>query len=272
MKTDASSEIKQIVKEHYSEIAEQSEKPAGTTCCGASCGCSSDFDVMVEDYSHVKGYVKEADLALGCGIPTEFANINPGDTVVDLGSGAGNDCFVARSIVGDNGRVIGIDMTEAMINKANANNAKLGFTNVEFRLGDIEHMPLESDVADVVVSNCVLNLVPDKPKAFAEMFRVTKPGGHFAISDIVLRGTLPPKLQKDAAMYAGCVAGAIQKDEYLGLLESSGFTKISVPKDREIVLPNEFLLEYLTLDELRGMKRDHLGIFSITVVGEKPRK
>ncbi|HEY6952171.1 MAG TPA: arsenite methyltransferase [Bacteroidota bacterium] len=271
MNTANPTEIKNVVKNHYSEIVERSEQPSNTTCCGSDCGCSSDFDVMTEDYSKVSGYVREADLALGCGIPTESARIRPGDTVLDLGSGAGNDCFVARSIVGDSGRVIGVDMTEKMIAKANENKAKLGFRNVEFRLGDIEEIPVESHSVDVVVSNCVLNLVPDKTKAFAEMFRVTKPGGHFAISDIVLRGILPEKIQNDAVMYAGCVAGAIQKDEYLRLLEASGFKKISVVKERETPLPNEFLLQYLSLEELRAMKKDRVGIFSITVVGEKPK-
>jgi arsenite methyltransferase len=272
MNTTNPTEVKQIVKKHYSEIVERSEKPASASCCGSDCGCSSDFDVMTEDYSKVAGYVKEADLALGCGIPTESARIKAGDTVLDLGSGAGNDCFVARSIVGDTGRVIGLDMTEKMIAKANENKAKLGFKNVEFRLGDIEDMLIESNSVDVVVSNCVLNLVPNKAKAFAGMFRVIKPGGHFAISDIVLHGTLPEKLQKDAAMYAGCVAGAIQKDEYLRLLEVSGFQEVSVVKDRETPLPNEFLLQYLSLEELRTMKKDRVGIYSITVVGEKPKK
>jgi ubiquinone/menaquinone biosynthesis C-methylase UbiE len=225
---------------------------------------------MVEDYSNVKGYVKEADLALGCGIPTEFAKIKAGDTVVDLGAGAGNDCFVARSIVGDSGRVIGLDMTEKMIAKANANNAKLGFSNVKFVLGDIEAMPVESNIADVVVSNCVLNLVPDKRKAFAEMFRITKPGGHFSVSDIVLEGNLPERLKEIAVMYAGCVSGAIQKKEYLDLLEKSGFRNVSVVKNRNTDLPDDMLLQYLSPKELAEYRSSSVGIFSITVYGEKP--
>ncbi len=266
-----SSNLKQIVKEHYTDIVEKSDRKAASPCCGPSCGCSSDVDVMVEDYSNVKGYVKEADLALGCGIPTEFAKIKSGDTVVDLGSGAGNDCFVARSIVGDSGRVIGIDMTEKMIAKANENNTKLGFKNMEFRLGDIEEMPIESNTADVVVSNCVLNLVPDKQKAFAEMFRITKPGGHFTVSDIVLEGNLPERLKEVAVMYAGCVAGAIQKKEYLTLLEGSGFHNVSVLKTRNTDLPDDMLLQYLSPRELAEYKKSGVGIFSITVSGEKPK-
>ena len=270
MDTKKSSDLKQIVKEHYTEIVEQSEQKAASSCCGSGCGCSSDVDVMVEDYSNVKGYVKEADLALGCGIPTEFAKIKAGDTVVDLGAGAGNDCFVARSIVGDSGRVIGLDMTEKMIAKANANNAKLGFSNVKFVLGDIEAMPVESNIADVVVSNCVLNLVPDKRKAFAEMFRITKPGGHFSVSDIVLEGNLPERLKEIAVMYAGCVSGAIQKKEYLALLEKSGFRNVSVVKNRNTDLPDDMLLQYLSPKELAEYRSSGVGIFSITVYGEKP--
>jgi ubiquinone/menaquinone biosynthesis C-methylase UbiE len=269
MDTKTSSDLKQIVKEHYTEIVEQSEQKAASSCCGSACGCSSEVDVMVEDYSNVKGYVKEADLALGCGIPTEVADIKPGDTVLDLGSGAGNDCFVARSIVGDNGRVIGIDMTEKMIAKANMNNAKLGFKNVEFVLGDIESMPIESNTADVVVSNCVLNLVPDKRKAFAEMFRVIKSGGHFTVSDIVLEGSLPAALKEVAVMYAGCVSGAIQKNEYLALLREAGFRNVKVVKSRSTNLPDDMLLQYVSPKVLQEYKDSGAGIFSVTVYGEK---
>ena len=271
MHTNEAETLKNIVKEKYGVIAEQSLEQNKSSCCGSGDCCSSDFDVMAEDYSTVKGYVRDADLGLGCGIPTQFAHIRHGDTVVDLGSGAGNDCFVARSIVGESGKVIGIDMTEMMIAKANANKAKLGFTNIDFRLGDIEAIPIESNTADVIVSNCVLNLVPDKQKAFAEMFRVLKPGGHFTVSDIVLQGNLPEALQREAVMYVGCVAGAIQKTEYLQLIRQSGFQNVSVPKDREIVLPNQLLIQYLSLAELRELKKTDFGIFSITVYGEKPK-
>jgi len=270
MDTKDPSTLKQIVKEKYGEIAEQSERQGGSTCCGSECGCSSDTDVMSERYTNVIGYVKEADLGLGCGIPTEFAKIKPGDTVVDLGAGAGNDCFVARAIVGDTGKVIGVDMTEKMVTKANANNAKLGYSNVQFVLGDIEAMPVESNTADVVVSNCVLNLVPDKSKAFAEMFRVIKPGGHFTVSDIVLEGSLPDRLRDVAAMYAGCVSGAIQKEDYLALLGKAGFRNIAVVKSRETRLPDELLLHYVSQDELQRYRSSGAGIFSITVYGEKP--
>ena len=190
--TENAENLKEIVKEKYGSIADQSREQNASSCCGASCGCDTlDASIMAEDYSKLKGYVPDADLGLGCGLPTEFALIKEGDTVVDLGSGAGNDAFVARSIAGANGKVIGIDMTEKMISKARTNAEKLGFNNVEFRLGDIEDMPLSDAIADVVVSNCVLNLVPDKVKAFAEVFRVLKPGGHFSVSDIVLEGDFP---------------------------------------------------------------------------------
>lgn len=270
MTTKDASTLKQIVKEKYSEIVEQSERQGGTTCCGSDCGCSTDFDVMTPEYTNVIGYVKEADLGLGCGIPTEVADIKPGDTVLDLGSGAGNDCFVARSIVGEKGRVIGVDMTEKMIAKANANNTKLGFTNVEFRLGDIEKMPVENNTADVVISNCVLNLVPDKTKAFSEIYRVLKPGGHLTVSDIVLQGALPRRLQEDAVMYAGCVSGALQKNEYLAIIEKAGFRNVTVAKERATPLPDDVYAKYLTPDEIREFKKSGAGIFSITVVATKP--
>jgi arsenite methyltransferase len=264
-----SSTLKQIVKEHYTDVVVRAEQTQVSSCCGSSCGCSSDVDAMVQDYSNVKGYVKEADLALGCGIPTEVAKIKKGDTVIDLGSGAGNDCFVARAIVGESGRVIGIDMTERMIEKAKRNNEKLGFKNVEFRLGDIEAMPVDANTADVVVSNCVLNLVPDKRKAFAEMFRIIKPGGHFSVSDIVLEGNLPPRLMEIAAMYAGCVSGAIQKDVYLQLLRESGFQNVEVVRSQRTDLPDNMLLQYLTQKEVDEYRESGAGVFSVTVYGEK---
>jgi arsenite methyltransferase len=266
-------EIKEMVKEKYGAIAQKSKEQNQSTCCGSTCGCSDpDFSMMAEDYKKLPGYVPDADLALGCGLPTEYARIKPGDTVVDLGSGAGNDCFVARSIAGDAGRVIGIDMTEAMIGKARANASKLGFTNVEFRLGDIDNMPLEAHTADVVVSNCVMNLVPNKKKAFAETFRIMKPGGHFSISDIVLQGELPEGLKKEAALYAGCISGAVQKEEYLAVIKEAGFTNITVQKDRKIDVPNEILSHYLTLEQLREFKRNRIGIFSVTVFAERPQE
>lgn len=269
MKTEI--ELKQIVKSKYAEIALQSKELNATSCCGASGGCSTGTTVMAEDYSQLPGYVADADLGLGCGLPTEYAGLKEGDTVLDLGSGAGNDCFVARAVVGEKGKVFGVDMTEVMIEKAKRNAKKLGYDNVEFRLGEIEDLPLASNRVDVVVSNCVLNLVPDKEKAFAETFRVLKPGGHFSISDIVLSGELPEGLQQDAALYAGCVSGAIQKEQYLDLVRQSGFVNIQVQKQRRITLPDEILLQYLSQSEVETFKNSGTGIFSVTVYAEKPQ-
>jgi len=270
MKTETGEQLKQMVKEKYGQIAEQSKTTNATSCCGAT-GCGTiDYSVMADDYTQLKGYVANADLGLGCGLPTEFAQIKAGDTVVDLGSGAGNDAFVARSIVGETGKVIGIDFTDKMIEKARANARALNFTNVEFRQGDIENMPLAGKSADVVVSNCVLNLVPDKKLAFAETFRVLKKGGHFSVSDIVLAGDLPEGLQKNAEMYAGCVSGAIQKDEYVKIIKEAGFTNITLQKEKRITLPDEILKEYLTPEAMEDFKTGSTGIFSITVYAEKP--
>lgn len=270
MKTETSEQLKELVKEKYGQIALQSKNFNESSCCGAT-GCGTiDYSIMADDYTKLEGYVADADLGLGCGLPTEFANIKEGDTVVDLGSGAGNDAFVARSISGEKGKVIGIDFTEKMVEKARNNAEKLGYKNVEFRTGDIENMPLASGIADVVVSNCVLNLVPNKMQAFAETFRILKKGGHFSVSDIVLVGDLPEGLQKSAEMYAGCVAGAIQKEEYLNIIQEAGFSGIQLQKEKPITLPEEILSEYLSVDQIAEFKSGKTGIFSITVYGEKP--
>ena len=264
-------ELKEMVKEKYGAIAQQSKEQNRSSCCGSGSGCSNvEFSIMAQDYTKLPGYVPDADLALGCGLPTEFAQIKSGDTVVDLGSGAGNDCFIARSIAGDAGHVIGIDMTEAMIAKAKVNAEKLGFKNVEFRLGDIDNMPVEANTADVVVSNCVMNLVPNKLKAFAEAFRIIKSGGHFSISDIVLQGELPEDLRKEAALYAGCISGAVQKEEYLRIIRAAGFTNLTIQKERKIDIPDEILSQFLSIDQMQNYKKSYVGIFSITIYAEKP--
>jgi SAM-dependent methyltransferase len=267
MKTDK--ELKDLVKQKYSEIALQNED--GASCCGGGgCGTPEAYSLMNEDYSQIEGYNAEADLSLGCGLPTQFAKIQKGDTVIDLGSGAGNDCFVARHETGETGKVIGIDFTKAMIDKARVNAEKLGYNNVEFRQGDIENIPVSDNVADVIVSNCVLNLVPDKAKVIAEIYRVLKPGGHFSISDIVLVGALPEKLKRDAEMYAGCVAGAIQKETYINLIAASGFVDIKIQKEKAILLPDEILKNYLNEEALASFKNSNTGIFSVTVFARKP--
>ncbi|MEW6196725.1 MAG: arsenite methyltransferase [Bacteroidota bacterium] len=263
-------EIKELVKEKYGEIAKGSGSCCGpTSCCGSSENKIVGYTVMQDEYDQLQGYVAEADLGLGCGLPTEHAGIKEGDTVVDLGSGAGNDVFVARAIVGDSGKVIGIDMTEEMIAKANRNNQKLGYKNVEFKLGDIENMPLENSIADVVVSNCVLNLVPDKQKAFSEIHRILKSGGHFCVSDIVIKGNLPENLKKSAEMYAGCVAGAIQQVDYLKIIEETGFTNVEIKKTKVIDLPDEVLKEYISDEQIKQYRGSGVGIFSITVTADK---
>src|ERR1035437_266456 len=264
-------DVKEIVKEKYSQIAQQSKSQNETSCCGAAgCGSGIDYTIFSENYDKLEGYNKDADLGLGCGIPTEFAHIKKGDTVIDLGSGAGNDCFVARALTGESGKVIGIDMTEAMIEKARANAEKLGYNNVEFRLGDIEKMPLTANKADVIVSNCVLNLVPDKQKAFSEIYRVLKPGGHLSVSDVVIRSELPDQIKEAAEMYAGCVAGAIQIEEYLQIMQDAGLKNIQVNKEKAIVVPDEGMLNFLDADQLTAFRSAGTDILSITVYAEKP--
>lgn len=263
------SEIKEMVKQKYSEIALQDKETNASSCCGAG-GCTTEvYNIMSEEYDELNGYNPDADLGLGCGLPTNFAKIKKGDTVVDLGSGAGNDCFVARAETGETGKVIGIDFTEAMIEKARTNAEKLGFNNVEFRQGDIEKIPMAANAADVVVSNCVMNLVPDKPKAFSEVYRILKPRGHFSISDIVLVGELPEKIKSAAEMYAGCVASAIQKEDYLKIIENSGFKNISLQKEKAIIVPDDILKNYLNEQEIDEYKNSNSKIFSITVYAEK---
>jgi len=264
MATD--SELKNIVKEKYAEIASATMK---TSCCGTSNKKVIAYSMINDDYSKLDGYVAEADLNLGCGLPTEFAGIKEGDTVIDLGSGAGNDVFIARSIVGDEGKVIGLDFTEEMLAKANKNNEKLGYKNVEFKLGEIEQMPFEDNLADVVVSNCVLNLVPDKQKAFSEIYRILKPGAHFCVSDIVIKGELNPELKKSAAMYAGCVSGALQQEEYLDKIAQAGFKNVEIKKTKRIDLHDDLLKNYLDDKGIKSYKENVKGIFSITVVGYK---
>lgn len=270
---NTNSEIKEMVREKYTAIANQSKEKNQASCCGATGCCDTDvYNIMADDYTKLEGYNPDADLGLGCGLPTEFAKIKEGDTVIDLGSGAGNDAFIARKFAGEKGKVIGIDFTEAMIAKARVNAEKLGLQNVEFRQGDIEDMPVTANYADVIVSNCVLNLVPNKHKVIGEIFRVLKPGGHFSISDIVLEGELPAKWKEVAELYAGCVSGAIQKNEYLDIIKEAGFTNITLQKNKPITLPDEILGKYLNTEEVAAFKNSNARITSITVYAEKPAK
>jgi arsenite methyltransferase len=265
-----SNDIKEMVRQQYSEIALQDKETNASSCCGSGCCSTEVFNIMTDDYSKLEGYNPDADLGLGCGLPTEFAKIRKGDVVIDLGSGAGNDCFIARRETGESGKVIGVDFTPAMISRARENADKLGFNNIEFRLGDIENIPVSSNMANVVVSNCVLNLVPDKQKAMNEIFRVLKPGGHFSISDVVLVGDLPEKIRSAAEMYAGCISGAIEKDAYLQLIKLNGFENVTLQKEKAIIVPDDILGQYLTAEEIGQFKSSNTGIYSITVYAEKP--
>ena len=277
---EESNKLKALVRDKYSEIAEKSKKDDAAGCCGPTSCCdpgtgvqSGDgiyFDIMAESYEGLEGYQPDADLSLGCGIPIEFAGLKPGQSVLDLGSGAGNDIFVARSAVGETGRLTGLDFSEAMIRKARDNAEKMGYENVDFITGDIEEMPLESGWFDVVLSNCVLNLVPNKKTAFAEIFRVLKPGGYFSISDLVLEGTSPRPIQKAAEAYVGCISGAIQKEEYLGIVRASGFADVTVRKEREIVIPQNWLVRLLGEEQASIIETHHFRVLSITICGNKP--
>ena len=259
-------ELREQVRSKYASIALSNGKES---CCGPE-GCDVDYNLVGEDYDTLKGYAEDADLGLGCGLPTKFAKIEKGQTVVDLGSGAGNDVFIAREETGNAGRVIGIDFTEQMIHLANQNNQKLGYDNVEFRHGSIEDIPLKDGMTDVVVSNCVFNLVPNKKQAFKETFRILKPGGHFSISDIVVDGPIPEDLRIKAEEFAGCVSGAIQKDQYLELIDSQGFKNIVIQKYRRIELPNDLLAASLDEATLAKYDNDEMGIYSLSVYAEKP--
>ena len=256
---ESDQKTRDLVREKYAGIALGKKLPVAASCCDS--GVSS---VREEGYEQIEGYAKEADLSLGCGVPTAFASLQPGEVVVDLGSGAGNDVFIAARAVGERGRVIGVDMTPEMIAKARANAEKLGVPNVEFRLGEIENLPVQAATVDVVISNCVLNLVPDKRRAFAEIHRILKPGGRFTVSDIVVDSDLPDAVRKSAEMWAGCVAGALRKGEYLSVARESGFD-VRVEKERLIEIPGDVVASVLG-----GVApAEPVRILSITVQGRK---
>jgi len=262
--------VKAMVREKYSAIARQEKETNESSCCGSGCCTAETSAIMADEYSDLAGYNPDADLGLGCGLPTQFAKIKKGDVVIDLGSGAGNDAFIARHETGETGKVIGIDFTPAMIERARYNAEMRGFQNVEFRQGDIEKMPVTSNIADVIVSNCVLNLVPNKDGVFKEIYRVLKPGGHFSISDIVLVGDLPDTIRNAAEMYAGCVSGAIQKEVYLELIEANDFKGLTLQKEKTINVPDDILRNYLSEDQIAAFRNSGTGIYSITVYAEKP--
>lgn len=265
MKTEV--ELKNIVREKYAAIA---KNPSKGGCCGESDCSGVEYSFIGDDYNGKAGYVADADLGLGCGLPTEYARIKPGDTVVDLGSGAGNDCFIAREETGSGGSVIGIDFTQEMVDKARENANRLGFENIQFYLGEIDNNPLDSNIADVVVSNCVFNLIPNRAKAFKETYRIIKPGGHFSISDVIVMGEIPPALREQAELYAGCVSGAIEKSEYLNLIEEAGFENIQIQKEKPIYIPDETLDQFLSSEQKNLWNKSQVGIFSMTFYAEKP--
>jgi len=257
---DTDETTKDFIRQRYASIAAGKPLPVSASCCA-----STELSSFVEEgYARMEGYAAEADLALGCGLPTAHAGLAAGETVLDLGSGAGNDVFIAARAVGPSGRVIGVDMTPEMIAKAKANAEKLGAKNVEFRLGEIESLPVESATVDAVISNCVVNLVPNKRKAFSEIHRVLKSGGRFTVSDIVLDGELPESVRKSAELWAGCVSGALQKEEYLGIARDAGF-EVAVEKERLIEIPDEIVSAALAGATLSAPVR----ILSVTVVGRK---
>lgn len=222
--------VKRVVKESYAKIAD-------TGCCN-SCGCTGNNKEFISKSigyaDHEINAVPDANLGLGCGNPTALGEIRKGMTVLDLGSGAGFDCFLAAKKVGDSGRVIGVDMTEKMIEKARDNARKYGYKNVEFRLGDIEDLPLEDESVDVVISNCVINLAPDKARVFGEAYRVLRNRGKLLVSDIVLLRELSEKDRKDENLIAGCVGGAVLKDEYLKMVKEAGFKVKIISEDKKI--------------------------------------
>lgn len=264
---NSSKDIKRSVIEKYGAIAQSKSGKEACCCCGSQTDIP--FSMIGEDYKMVDGHVPDADLGLGCGVPTQYAAIKAGDIVLDLGGGAGNDCFVARRLVGESGKVVGLDFTQAMVEKANENNKRLGYDNVSFVQGDIEEMPLDGDQFDVILSNCVLNLVPDKQKAFSEMYRVLKPGGRFCISDVVTLGSIPANLKASAEMYVGCVAGAIDKAAYLNVIREAGFSNLIIHKERQIDIPQAILSSLISEDEVKAFNESGAGIFSVTLSAEK---
>lgn len=223
--------IKQVVKNAYSKIATSSG-------CGCSCGCGNQSnDEIAKSIGYSEGEINavpESNLGLGCGNPVAMGKIKEGDIVLDLGSGAGFDCFLASKRVGEAGKVIGVDMTEEMIEKAKSNAEKNGYKNVEFRLGEIENLPIDDNSIDVAISNCVINLVPDKERAFGEIHRVLKNGGKIYLSDIVLLENLSEELKKDEGLLAGCVGGALLRDDYLNIIKKTGFEVKILSEDKDI--------------------------------------
>jgi arsenite methyltransferase len=268
--TQSNDQLREMVRQKYADIVTTSPSCCGTSCCSTDEQTEDKYNMIGDAYEGIDGYVADADLGLSCGVPVEHAGLEPGQTVLDLGSGAGLDVFVARNEVGSNGHVIGVDMTAEMVAKARVNSEQSGFDNVEFRLGEIEHLPVLSDSVDVVISNCVLNLVPDKQRAFAEIYRVLKSGGHFCISDIVSSQAMPDWIKEIAEAYAGCVSGSIPKQDYLGLIRETGFDQVNVASERRINVPAELIANSLTGQQQDEALANDLHVMSVTVTAVKP--
>lgn len=270
-------DIRLEVRKSYGKVAQGSR-----SCCppASGCGCTS----QAPDFSQRVGYSKDeiesvpdgANLGLGCGNPVALASIKEGETILDLGSGGGFDCFLAAERVGENGRVIGVDMTPEMIARARENTRKGGYRNVEFRLGEIEHLPVADGSVDAVISNCVINLVPDKSEAFGETFRVLKSGGRLMISDIVLLSDLPRALKESISAYVGCVSGALRKEEYLAKVKEAGFRDVSIISEKIFPVENivsdplvKSIVESLNIpaDKLEQLVS---SVKSVTVSARKP--
>jgi len=273
--TGRAEEIVEVVRERYGRIAQGLE----SGCCGpaSSCGSTETAVALGVGYSEkdLESVPEDANLGLGCGAPLRHLALAPGETVLDLGSGAGVDAFLAAREVGPAGKVIGVDMTPAMLEKARANVRKAGVDNVEFREGRLESLPVDAASIDAVTSNCVINLVPDKGKVFAEVSRVLKPGGRLVISDIILDGALPEAIAKDVYAYVGCVSGAMLRDEYFGLLRRAGFSAVEVLKDVDYLdsVGGAFPVELGTLLAASGISRESLTgkVRSVTYRASKPR-
>jgi len=246
---DTNAKIKKIVQQSYGAVA-----LTKTSCCPGNSCCPNDIAKNIGYLPQDIDAIGDANLGLGCGNPTAIASIREGEVVLDLGSGAGIDCFLAAKKVGATGKVIGVDMTPEMIALAKENAQKFNYSNVEFILGDIEHLPVDDNTVDIIISNCVINLVPDKAKAFSECHRVLKPGGRIAVSDIVLEGTLPPHLKESIDAYVSCIAGAIQKDEYIALLHKAGFTNVEIAKENSygnVFTSNDWKIDGKSCDDYR---------------------
>ncbi|MBT3423578.1 MAG: arsenite methyltransferase [Bacteroidetes bacterium] len=263
---------KRLVKEKYGEVALGKWRESSCCCCSSEIHRDDTITSFSQCYEGLPGYFDKADLHIGCGIPTEFIGIKKGDVVLDLGSGAGNDCFLAHHLTGDAGKVIGLDFTDEMVDKAQENKQQKGYQNIEFIKGDIENIPINDQEIDIVISNCVLNLVPDKEKAFKEIYRVLKYGGVFSISDMVIKGELPDSIRDDAELYVGCVAGAIQLESYIDIIEKSGFDQPEIKNIKRVMVPVEILVHYMTEDEINEFRTGNTGIFSVTITASKTKK